>query len=74
MGAWYATYAVLERFYADACCSDDRQYYQIVVDVEEPGMMSSAANGEEPDLATHLTLESQAPIRPPKWRLEQLTA
>ena len=25
-------YAVLERYYADLCCSDDRQYYQIVED------------------------------------------
>jgi hypothetical protein len=22
-------YAVLERYYADLCCSDDRQYYRI---------------------------------------------
>ena len=25
-------YAVLERYYADLCCSDDRQFYQIVED------------------------------------------
>ncbi len=33
-GQWFASYdeahAVLERFYADLCCSDDRPYYQIV--------------------------------------------
>ena len=23
-------YAVLERYYADLCCSDDREYYRIV--------------------------------------------
>ena len=25
-----AAYAVLERYYADICCSDDREYYRIV--------------------------------------------
>ncbi|MDA0718401.1 MAG: hypothetical protein O2839_09355, partial [Cyanobacteria bacterium] len=24
-----AAYAVLERYYADVCCSDDREYYRI---------------------------------------------
>ncbi len=24
-----AAYAVLERYYADLCCSDDREYYRI---------------------------------------------
>lgn len=32
-GRSYATYdeayAVLERYYADLCCSDDREYYRI---------------------------------------------
>jgi hypothetical protein len=27
-------YAVLERYYSDLCCSDDREYYRIVA-VEE---------------------------------------
>ncbi len=39
-----AAYAVLERYYADVCCSDDREYYRIVVAVEEPEMNNSAAN------------------------------
>ena len=25
-----AAYAVVERYYADVCCSDDREYYRIV--------------------------------------------
>lgn len=25
-----AAHAVLERYYADLCCSDDREYYRIV--------------------------------------------
>ena len=29
-----AAYAVVERYYADMCCSDDREYYRIVADVE----------------------------------------
>jgi len=33
-----AAYAVLERYYPDVCCSDDREYYRIVVVSEElPG-------------------------------------
>jgi hypothetical protein len=28
-------YAVLERYYADVCCSDDREYYRIVDDGEQ---------------------------------------
>ena len=39
-----AAYGVVERYYADMCCSDDREYYRIVVDDEEPGMTTSAAN------------------------------
>ena len=30
-----AAYAVLERYYADVCCSDDREYYRIV-DIDFP--------------------------------------
>mgnify|MGYP006879037670 CR=1 FL=1 len=30
-----AAYAVLERYYADMCCSDDREYYRIEVLSEE---------------------------------------
>jgi hypothetical protein len=30
-------YAVLERYYSDLCCSDEREYYQIVDDLEEAG-------------------------------------
>ena len=29
-----AAYEVVERYYADMCCSDDREYYRIVADVE----------------------------------------
>lgn len=33
-GRWYASYdeayAVLERYYGDLCCSDEREYYRIV--------------------------------------------
>ena len=31
-----AAYAVLERYYADICCSDDREYYRIVEASEDP--------------------------------------
>jgi hypothetical protein len=31
-----AAYAVLERYYADICCSDDREYYRIVEASEGP--------------------------------------
>ncbi len=31
-----AAYAVLERYYADLCCSDEREYYRIVVDQAGP--------------------------------------
>ena len=30
-----AAHAVLERYYADLCCSDDREYYRIVAADEE---------------------------------------
>ena len=30
-----AAYAVLERYYAEVCCSDDREYYRIV-DIDFP--------------------------------------
>jgi len=34
--------AVLERYHADVCCSDDHEYYRIVVVSEElPGSPSS---------------------------------
>jgi hypothetical protein len=39
-----AAYEVLERYYADVCCSDDREYYRIVVALEEPDTTKSAAN------------------------------
>ena len=29
-------YAVLERYYADLCCSDDREFYRIVPVAEDP--------------------------------------
>jgi hypothetical protein len=33
-------YAVLERYYGDMCCSDDREYYSVE---EESGAVDSAA-------------------------------
>ena len=36
-----AAYAAVKRYYADMCCSDDREYYRIVVAAEEPGMSAS---------------------------------
>ncbi|MFO7628786.1 MAG: hypothetical protein R6W06_04575 [Prochlorococcaceae cyanobacterium] len=40
-GQVFASYgeahAVLERYYADLCCSDDREYYRIVEAAEELG-------------------------------------
>ena len=38
-----AAYAVVERYYADMCCSDDREYYRIV------------DHGEQLTGSTHLT-------------------
>ena len=46
-GRRYASYdeahAVLERYYADLCCSDEREYYRIE---EEPAAGPAAAAGE----------------------------
>ena len=36
-----AAYAAVKRYYADMCCSDDFEYYRIVVAAEEPGMSAS---------------------------------
>ena len=42
-----AAYAVVERYYADICCSDDREYYRIEVLGEElPGSPQLARNGQ----------------------------
>ena len=42
-----AAYAVVERYYADTCCSDDREYYRIEVLGEElPGSPQLAPNGQ----------------------------
>ena len=39
-GRWYASYdeayAVLERYYGDLCCSDEREYYRIVNADQQP--------------------------------------
>jgi hypothetical protein len=39
-GTSFASYdeahAVLERYYSDLCCSDEREYYRIVADPAEP--------------------------------------
>jgi hypothetical protein len=31
-----AAHQVLERYYADLCCSDDREYYRIVEESDAP--------------------------------------
>jgi hypothetical protein len=38
-----AAYSVVERYYADVCCSDDREYYRIVA-VDAPGEPALDAN------------------------------
>ena len=38
-----AAYAVLERYYADLCCSDEREYHSI----EEDSSAGDLANGRE---------------------------
>ena len=37
-----AAYAVLERYYGDLCCSDEREYYRI----EEDGAVEDLAVGQ----------------------------
>ena len=37
-----AAHGVLERYYADLCCSDEREYYQI----EELGVAGEQADGQ----------------------------
>ena len=45
--SYEAAYAVVERYYADICCSDDREYYRIEVLGEElPGSPQLAPNGQ----------------------------
>ena len=44
-----AAHAVLERYYADLCCSDDREYYRIVAAGEEPGEELAGASREKSD-------------------------
>ena len=39
-----AAYAVLERYYADLCCSDEREYYSI----EEDSAAEDLADGQAP--------------------------
>ena len=38
-----AAYAVVERYYADVCCSDDREYY-LIESVDAPGEQALDAN------------------------------
>jgi hypothetical protein len=38
-----AAYSVVERYYADTCCSDDREYYRIEP-VDAPGEPALDAN------------------------------
>ena len=39
-----AAYAVVESYYADLCCSDDREYYRIVDAAEESGIDDQVAD------------------------------
>ena len=41
-----AAYGVVERYYADMCCSDDREYYRIVVAADESGMTTSVEHDD----------------------------
>ena len=41
--SYEAAYAVVERYYADICCSDDREYYRIEP-VDAPGEPALDAN------------------------------
>ena len=40
-----AAYAVLERYYGDLCCSDDREFYRIAA---EEGGEAERASGPDP--------------------------
>jgi len=46
-----AAYAVVERYYADMCCSDDREYYRIVAAVETSDLTFREAKPGQPDVA-----------------------
>jgi hypothetical protein len=51
-GQCFASYdeahAVLERYYADLCCSDDREYYRIeAVDPTSGGVPFTTASGAQ---------------------------
>jgi hypothetical protein len=35
--SYNSAYEVVERYYADMCCSDDREFYRIVAAVEKCG-------------------------------------
>ncbi len=52
-----AAHAVLERYYGDLCCSDDRKYYRIEEEpVAQPSSCSSgAAAGWAPGLSSSTT-------------------
>lgn len=39
-------YAVLERYYGDLCCSDEREYYRIVADPDDTADASHPPNLE----------------------------
>jgi len=42
---------VLERYYAEICCSDDREYYRIVAALENSDLTIREAKAGQPDVA-----------------------
>lgn len=48
-------HAVLERYYSDLCCSDEREYYQIVADPAE----TSDGTGTRDGAGTLVTPDQQ---------------
>jgi hypothetical protein len=51
-GRWYASYdgayTVLERYYGDLCCSDEREYYRIVAADRQPPAPVDGGHRPEP--------------------------
>lgn len=58
-----AAHAVLERYYADLCCSDEREYYRIVAAAEERADPAGLGAMDEPATAVHLSSDERRRIR-----------
>lgn len=58
-----AAHAVLERYYADLCCSDEREYYRIVAAAEERTDPAELGAMDEPATAIHLSPDERRRIR-----------